>query len=311
MTVRISAVICTRNRAELLRGALGSLQRQSLDKSLYEVLVVDNGSEDHTRQVAHEMANGTDIRYVYEPVPGLSRARNAGLDNVRGDYVAFLDDDALAAPDWMEKFLAAFEESSPDVACIGGWVEVVLPEPQPKWLPDGMLTIFGIPDYPYASPQMMKPDEWLSMCNLGYPVWALRKVGGLREDLGRKGKTLLAHEDQDLRKKHDALGLKTVYHPELVVQHLIPSSRLTKAWFRSKSYWQGISAARLASPDGRFTPAQRIGLSLRQVRWLAPRLAKMLVSRKPDERFKRQCQLYETYGYLNSMINYELPEQTE
>ena len=126
MTVRISAIVCTYNRSTYLRKALGSLVDQSLSKDQYEVIVIDNGSQDDTRQVIDEFSWMPNLKYVYEPNLGLSQARNTGWRNAHGGYVAYLDDDAIACPRWLEKILEVFENVKPRPGCVGGKIE-------PRW----------------------------------------------------------------------------------------------------------------------------------------------------------------------------------
>ena len=91
--IRISVVVCTYNRADMLEGALDSLIQQTLDKNLYEIIVVDNASTDSTPQVVRETQNrhpARRIAYIYEAVSGLGRARNAALQQaVRAKRIAW------------------------------------------------------------------------------------------------------------------------------------------------------------------------------------------------------------------------------
>ena len=92
MSIRISAVICTHNRASFLRSALRSLMAQTLDPSAYEILIVDNASTDDTRSVVDGERHAQPlVRYVHEGTVGVSRARNAGWRNARAALVAYLD----------------------------------------------------------------------------------------------------------------------------------------------------------------------------------------------------------------------------
>ncbi len=118
-TIQIAAAICTRDRPELLARSLESLARQT--RPPIEILVVDNAPADaRTRAlVANRFPS---VRYLVEPVVGLDFARNRALASARGDVVAFLDDDAVAGPDWAEAFARVFE-SDPRVAVCTGRVE--------------------------------------------------------------------------------------------------------------------------------------------------------------------------------------------
>ena len=96
MKVEISVVICTHNRAGYLTKALQSLSAQSLNPDSYEVIVVDNGSTDNTREVYENIIGKTNWIYVHDPVVGLSHARNTGWGDAKGKFIAFMDDDAIA-----------------------------------------------------------------------------------------------------------------------------------------------------------------------------------------------------------------------
>jgi glycosyltransferase involved in cell wall biosynthesis len=116
----ISVIVCTHNRAAYLAKALQSLVSQTLDKDEFEVIVVDNASTDRTPHVFEETIFGGPARYIYEARLGLSWARNAGLRAVRGRYVAYQDDDAVACPDWLERAQETLEAFGPRLGLLGG-----------------------------------------------------------------------------------------------------------------------------------------------------------------------------------------------
>jgi len=301
MSVRISAVVATRNRASYLRKALTSLVAQTLPQELYEIIVVDNASTDNTQEVVGEFSDRPNLRYCYEPIVGVSRARNTGWRNAQGAYIAFLDDDAVAYPDWLAKFLDTFETFVPSPGCLGGRCLPIWEAPRPDWLSDEMLSCFAI--FHYADvPIILNARQWLTIGNAAYPSELLQAAGGLREDLGRKGNTLLGSADTYLRQQLDSWGFCSVYHPEIVVGHHIPASRLTKSWSRQYWYWQGLSSAIIVNPADQPLPfLRRAGLMLKRTGWALPRLALMLVATNPAARFKRQCQVLEALGYVSGL----------
>ena len=101
-----SIVLCTRNRAELLAHALASLQLIDYPKEQVELVLVDNGSTDATREVVENSAVRFPfaVRYVYEVEPGLSVARNRGISEARGRFLLFTDDDQLVDPAILREF---------------------------------------------------------------------------------------------------------------------------------------------------------------------------------------------------------------
>src|SRR4051812_29433765 len=110
----VSVVIATRNRADRLRQALDSLERMSVPNTLsWELIVVDNGSTDGTRQVVNDCEARTivPLRYVIEPRDGKSVALNAGVRAATGDVIAFTDDDCVMSPEWLTAIAIEFENN--------------------------------------------------------------------------------------------------------------------------------------------------------------------------------------------------------
>jgi glycosyltransferase involved in cell wall biosynthesis len=111
----ISVIVCTRDRPELLRRCLNSLQK--LNYSGYEVIVVDNASR--SRETA-DVVNTTSFRYVYEERPGLDWARNRGIREANHGILAYVDDDVQVDPDWLRGIARGFD--SPDVGAVTGLI---------------------------------------------------------------------------------------------------------------------------------------------------------------------------------------------
>src|SRR5579872_339882 len=102
--MNITVIVCTYNRSQTVTTALDSIAGQAVPDSVeWNVLVVDNNSSDETRQVVKQYCQQTPARfsYIFEPKQGLSFARNAGIQNARGEILAFTDDDVLVERDWL------------------------------------------------------------------------------------------------------------------------------------------------------------------------------------------------------------------
>ncbi len=113
----ISAAVITFNRAEWLKDALSSLTRQTRQPD--EVVVVDNGSKDHTKDVVLSFSDRLNIKYVYEPVRGIPHARNTAIKNATGDIVASIDDDCVADENWLKQMEIPFIKD-PHIGVVGG-----------------------------------------------------------------------------------------------------------------------------------------------------------------------------------------------
>jgi glycosyltransferase involved in cell wall biosynthesis len=118
--VSITVVISTCNRADSLALALRSLSQQHVPAGLeFEVIVVDNNSSDDTRLVVERFSGGgsAHFRYIFEPRPGVSLGRNAGIAAARGDIIAFTDDDNDVAQDWVASLKRVLDDR-PDIAAV-------------------------------------------------------------------------------------------------------------------------------------------------------------------------------------------------
>jgi glycosyltransferase involved in cell wall biosynthesis len=237
--MEISVIVCTRNRAGSLAATLDSLSRQTMDDARYEVVVVDNASADETTDVVSR-AGRPNLRMVFEPRVGLSRARNTGTAAATGQIVVFLDDDAIASADWLDAVAACF--AAPATGAATGRVEAVWEGARPAWLPDGLLPYLSIVDWG-ERPGVLDGAQWLCGTNMAFRRRALLEVGGFPEDLGRVDDKLLSMEEVVVQRRLEARGVPVRYDPALVVRHRIPASRVTPDWLERRAFWQGVSSA--------------------------------------------------------------------
>lgn len=129
----LSVIIPTRNRADLLQLALQSLRAQTLPADQFEVLVIDNGSTDHTRQVVGSFQQQSgNIHYHFDSMPGLHVGRHRGLQAAKGDILVLADDDIEALPSWLATLQEVFSE--PDIAMAGGNNLPIFVGTAPDWL---------------------------------------------------------------------------------------------------------------------------------------------------------------------------------
>ncbi len=232
----ISVVIPTFNRGESLRATLNSILAQETGVG-YEILVVDNNSSDATREVACSFSR---VRYVFEGRQGLCHARNSGIENANGDVIAFVDDDVIADPRWLQQLLSVYAER-PDAWCVGGKILLRLPGPSPTWFDES---------HPLLSSYLTGLDRGNDTARLSYPgeVWganfsvsraALAKAGGFRTDLDRLGSSLLSGGETELCWRIYRAGGGVYYCGRAIVAHIVPSWRLTPSYFRRRAYWHG------------------------------------------------------------------------
>ncbi|NJP06008.1 MAG: glycosyltransferase family 2 protein [Chloroflexaceae bacterium] len=300
MSTRISAIICTQNRADYLQKALQSLVDQTLDQEQYEIIVVDNASKDHTRQVVESFATEPHVQYIYEPVLGLSRARNTGAHHARGTYIAYLDDDAIAVPGWLVNIVDMFETFQPTPGGVGGKSIPIWEAPPPPWLSDHFYGPLALIDWS-DTPTLINDEQWLAGCNIAFRKDLLDQIGGFREDLGRKGTSLQSGEEYDVQVRIAALGYPMAYHPAIEVSHHVAARRLEKRYFRRHRYWLGFTEATMIENRQHLSAVGRLWLSTKRIGWLFARFPLMVITPDPAGRFRRQCQGFETVGYLSGL----------
>lgn len=221
----ISIVLCTLDRADLLRQALASLTALKTDGLFTcEIVVVDNGSTDNTQQVvAHAAAmakrdGGPLIRSVPCHEPGIVAARNCGIAQARGDWIAFFDDDQLAEPDWLLELWRGAQRYACPV--VGGTVLLALPDDAPQPLDPVVRMLLGEalhgPDpRPYGG--RLTPG-----CgNLMVARHVFTQIGTFQRTIDGRG------EDTDLFSRIERAHIPAWYIPTAVVWHLTPPPRLT------------------------------------------------------------------------------------
>jgi glucosyl-dolichyl phosphate glucuronosyltransferase len=236
----ITAAICTHDRYDTLGDAIGSLCGQTLSRDAFQILVVDNSSDS---EQAHEFATRyrevENLRFVYIDRPGLSQARNVAIQQCATQYLAYVDDDAVAESDWLASIARFFETASTEVAAVGGPVAPIWEVPRPSWLDDNLLGYVGVINLGDKEKEVGSAS--LIGTNVAYRREALVAAGGFRTDLGRRGQLLISNEEIELHDRLLAAGQRLVYCPDIRVQHRVAKHRLTQQWMRKRIFWQGIS----------------------------------------------------------------------
>jgi len=248
--MRISAVICTFRQPETLRAAIESLTAQSLSPNLYEIIVVDNNSQDETVKIVQDYIQKYDsrIKYVLERRQGLSYARNAGVNLASGDIIAFLDDDAVADPDWLTALLEVYD-SVRDAWAVGGKVLPLWDGERPKWLEDTMLRSLSIVEWGNKRRPLKWPERIIGT-NCSFRNLVFSEIGLFDTNLGRRATLLLGNEDTEIQERIHNLGKLVFYTPEAVVYHHIRCERMTKKYFYRRAYGTGRSEAILGARQG-------------------------------------------------------------
>lgn len=216
---KISVVVCTYNRCKLLNNALKSLISQSLAEKYYEVIVVDNNSSDQTKKIVNDFI-GTPIRYCTEKEQGLSYARNLGIKEAKGDYIAFIDDDAIADRMWLETALSVINRISPKI--FGGIILPYYETDKPYWFKDK----YEIRE-PAKTSGYLEEDNYLSGSNIFFNLSLLHKIGVFKTSLGMQGNKISVGEEVELQKRARTISTGIYYDPKLIVNHLVSKEKMS------------------------------------------------------------------------------------
>ena len=294
----ISAIICTHNRDRYLGAAIDSLLAQDFDD--FEVLVVDNGSHDRTREVVEARLPHPRLQYVYEAELGLSVARNTGFRQSTGDILAYLDDDAVASPQWLAVLVAAYREDE-KLAIAGGKVTLLWPEDTtpPHWLSIEMSGALGAYDLGDRTLRIRQPGQTPRGLNYSIRRNFLETIGGFDVNLGRVGTRLLSNEELHMTELALEQGWQVAYLPAALVAHNVAPERLRPGWFLQRSWWQGISECYREQIAGRAGMKQLGRGSERILRGIYKTLKYFP---NPAQRFENLLYAYGQIGYLSAAI---------
>jgi GT2 family glycosyltransferase len=174
----------------------------------------------------------------------VSAARNCGAEASNADFIAFLDDDALAAPDWVEQIRKVATEQQPSPGVIGGRVLPVWEAPLPNWWPDSLRGVLSIIEW--EGNGEFRTDQvpgWVEPYGVNMVVQRkpLLDMGGFADQLGRVGELLLSDEDVQVGWRLQDRGFSAWYDSRIVVHHQIQATRMRPEWLINRLYWQGAS----------------------------------------------------------------------
>jgi glycosyltransferase involved in cell wall biosynthesis len=240
----LTVCICTRDRPLYVRDCLEGLRRQTVPRERFHIVLVDSASSACAAAELADIATEYDARLVRMERPGISVARNAGAWAARTQFIAYIDDDAIPAPDWVQTIHDAIAQPGCRPALIGGRILPKWEAPLPGWWPPslrGVLSIIeheGIGEYRTAAvPPGLEPYA----ANMVVHVLSLLAAGGFGGGLGRYGNALLSDEEVQLAWALQNAGYSVRYDSRIVVHHQIQARRLDPAWLLSRLYWQGAS----------------------------------------------------------------------
>ncbi len=237
----ISVIICTYNRERYIYEVLQSLSVTSLKD--FEVILVDNNSTDSTQEKVYDFKEkhpDFPLKVFTESTQGLSWARNRGINESRGDILAFIDDDATVKPDFLEN-LAREMYNHPQAQAFGGKIVPVFDDcPPPKWLCRFSMGWLSALDMG-KDVRSFRGRKFPIGANMGFRREVLHRCGEFNPMLGRNKRNLMGGEEKDLFNRVKAAGYSILYFPDVVVEHHIPQSRTSLKYVKEFAHGVGLS----------------------------------------------------------------------
>ena len=243
----VAIVICayTEERWDQLLAAYGSLLGQAGEPP--EIVVVIDHNPALLQRLSSELPHARILSNTGSA--GLSGARNTGVAATTAEIVLFLDDDAIAGPDWLRHITSPFAD--PAVQGVAGWATPQWgPSGRPRWFPESFLWVVG------CSYEGL-PDEQSDVrnplgCAMGFrrSAWAL--VGGFSDTLGRVGTHPIGCEETEfsIRLRRATPSARIVMVPNAIVEHRVAESRLSVKYFLARCYWEGVSKSVVSASAG-------------------------------------------------------------
>lgn len=232
--VKISLIVCTRNRVNMLDMFLQSTNKYRKYCKV-EILVIDNASTDGTQSTTANYP----VNYQFEPQIGLSHARNRGAKEAEGGWLCYIDDDSRLQPGYIERALWVIENF--DFDCFGGMYYAWFPFGKPNWIDESFGTKIPLRETvgPIEAPE-------LSGGNFLIKKEVLKKAGGFPVDFGMAGTKIGYGEEDFLQRKLLDMGYKLGFDPELKIDHAVLPHKLKLSWHLQSWYAHGRDGQRFS-----------------------------------------------------------------
>jgi glucosyl-dolichyl phosphate glucuronosyltransferase len=260
----LDVAICSCNRPRELALVLESVLELDYDGMDCRILVIENGDRSKEQEkLTSQYANHPRVVLEYDPIAGLSRARNRALSLTTAQWLAFIDDDALPDVNWLRELVKTVKQF-PNAGMIGGKVSPIFTSERPEWLTDDLLGFLSVVDWG-GEAREFTDGECIVGANMALKVETARELGGFDAGLGRTGNpaVLMSNEEMDLRLRFQKAGKVLIWAPKAIVGHRIDANRITREWIRSRAAWQAVSDF-LVEPDLASRKAYNLQWDLRE-----------------------------------------------
>ena len=262
MGIEISVIIPTYNRLKDIDDTLESLKAQSYSSDKFEVVVIDGGTSG-VNELVEKYKDLKHFNFILNAERGASVQRNVGIENAKGTYLAFIDDDANAEPGWLSSFAAFFEKN--DFGVLAGKIVPLWSDAAKNWHKSSpyVRNLYSMYDLGNQS----KEVEYGFSCNYLMPKSVLIEFGGFDPSHGRIGdERILYGEDVIICQKINT-KYKNYYIPEAVVHHKVLDYRLKYCWLAQRAFAGGLTKG---LQNRKPKPHQKMKLTLMDYTLLVP-----------------------------------------
>ncbi|WEL21112.1 glucosyl-dolichyl phosphate glucuronosyltransferase [Halorhabdus sp. BNX81] len=310
--MRVSVVLCihTLDRYDDFTEAVESVRAQTYDD--VELVLVSDGSDAVFEQFRTDFGEDDDATLVkLAENRGLLEARNAGAEAASGDVVAFLDDDAIAAPDWIERLVAGYEKR--DAIAVGGKMTPEWVAGKPDFLPAEFYWLVGVTHRGFGPDGDMDAAGEVRNTfgsNISFRRDVFLELGGFDTNIGgRQGDANLQGGETELcARLREEYTEGVWYVPEAEVAHKVFEYRTEISWLLDRAFWQGYSKRAMEVLVPESGSEERGFLSLLAGRFLPMRLRKLVSGPNRERLLKCMMLLVFTgvvgVGYLYGGIKY-------
>jgi L-malate glycosyltransferase len=288
----ITVLIATYNGATTLPYVLQEYRNLKPPQGGWKIIIIDNGSTDHTKEIIFSYEDCLPLTYLYEPRQGKNIALNSALPKVSGDLVVFTDDDTVPQPDWL-RLLRAAADANPPFAIFGGPVVAKWESPPEEWVTS------WVPMGPTFA--LLNPlDEGPIHPRLVFgPNMALRASifeHGYRfdETIGPKGASYPMGSETELLRRLAQKGFQAWHCRDAVVQHIIRSFQMNVDWVLARAVRYGRGQYRMDEEAQRRRPRGLFGIPLSLLIQMAIRRFRIVEAKwcnDPERVFKERWQL--------------------
>ncbi len=273
----------------------------------WELLVVDNNSTDATRGIVEDYCRRFPglVRYLFEARQGKSNALNRGIQEARGDALAFIDDDVTAESDWLQNLTAPLQNSI--WAGVGGRIVSPSDFSPPPWLalegPYSLGGVLALYDKGMEGVELKEPPFGT---NMAFRRHVFDKYGLFHPDIGPRPGSEIRGEDTEFGRRVLAGGERLWYAPSAIIHHPVPEPRLRKEYFLRFLYDQGRASIREKGFESRIWIVPRLYFTLPKIvlSVLLGRTLAWTFTLDPRRRFQRKTMVWMNLGEIAEILRF-------